>query len=119
MRNAAWGVGVTWRALRWYEQREFLDPLCTPAGSGSDGPRPIRGSIWLLLGAGSTLIDLAMFASLFDQRVPDPPGGRPVPSRCATMLHVTRGSLAVRLIGDVTGIRDRLVALVGDSGGFA
>lgn len=68
-----------------------------------------------MLDAGSTLIDLAMFASLFDQRVPNGPGGRPVPSRCATTLRVTRVPLAGRLIGNVTAIRDRVVALVGDS----
>ncbi|MET7330742.1 hypothetical protein [Nonomuraea sp. NPDC005650] len=72
-----------------------------------------------MLVAGFTLIDLARFASLLDQRVPDRPGGRLVPSRCATTLRVTRLLFAGHLIGGVTTIRDRLLALVGDSEALA
>lgn len=67
-------VGVSWRVLRSYEQREFLERWCTPSGNG---------------------------------------GG---PSRYATTLRVTSGNLAGRLIGDVTAVRDRFVALVGGAG---
>lgn len=110
---------MTWRAMRWCEERE------SPRRAVHSGrirrrraaPDPRRHR--LLLDAGSTLSGLAMFASLFDQRVPNRPGGRPVPSRCATTLHVTRVHLAGRLIGNVTAIRDRVVALVGGSGALA
>ncbi|WP_143044272.1 hypothetical protein [Nonomuraea jiangxiensis] len=110
---------MTWRAMRWHGEHEF------PRRAVYSGwlrrrraaldPRRHR----LLLDAGSTLVELAMFASLLDQRVPDRPGGRPAPSRCATTLRVTRVHLAGRLIGDVTALSDRIVALVGDSKALA
>ncbi len=106
---------MTWRAMRWRGEREFprraLYSGWIRRRRAAPDPRQHRR----LLDAGSTLVDLAMFASLLDQRVPDRPGGRPVPSRYAMTLCVTRVHLAGHLIGDVTAISDRIVALVGDA----